>query len=668
MSSSGELRLLVCSANLGNKQPDEKSLAAWIPCDGVCSRVVVENPKYPVMMTPDEAADRKKGKVYDNDEEKFDIIVIGLQESTFDPPKNYRETSDHSDRDSLRRVSTGIQKTVHKTKGTIRKLNSLQPVPIQEWSGTVLSQQLADWLPSYSAVVNFSRGEMRLLVFVHALRPVQVLHTAAQNTGMAGLPNKAGIVAQIVLERTRLAFLSAHLEAHEGANKYAVRCNSLADILQGTAKGLHDVSLTSHYMFVLGDLNFRSELSDEDLSDDQQKARVFSMLHNQDWKGLNAADELHRALRVKDCLVGFRTPFCNFPPTFKLRRESGLNYLDQRRPSYTDRILWKTGRDLEQGIQPLIYEPIEEFASSDHKPVRAVFEVLLNEPCILRPIMKRRSSVRNFAMMIKKDAQRDIRADTRKQLHMFVSDLSCSLASTQRNALLAPLKIHESMQRMGPPNPYLLLVSYPEAVIRKPHKGWKRLSSKVMFWKTTEKGWRRSSVKMATNAPTWEEEEIHAEIKTHTADGSPIDLAGSMLRLTVMDRRKTGDDVPLGTFALNLVTLIKNCPTVGEDRPECDIHHIPVDGPLLLYGRETGRIRCSIEVWWMTEALAKLTGATANAIASMSTNSRDFVNVRSGDDRYYQSQHHLTPRERQTSLRPGSRRWWSGSNRGSNQT
>ena len=104
------IRVLVCSGNLGNQQPDEDSLAAWIPYDGTLNEVVTEVPRYPVHHqdgTHDtttsvtlQSAVRDlvaktppipprgvapENKETENEEKAcFDIIVIGMQEATFE--------------------------------------------------------------------------------------------------------------------------------------------------------------------------------------------------------------------------------------------------------------------------------------------------------------------------------------------------------------------------------------------------------------------------------------------------------------------------------------------------------------------------------------------------------------------------------------------------------
>jgi hypothetical protein len=225
---------------------------------------------------------------------------------------------------------------------------------------------------------------MRLLIFYNAKQiTLDVISLKAQNTGRGGLANKGGIAAEVnVNSSTRLAFLTAHLEAHEGAAKYAMRCSTIADIFRGTASSVTDcrcdASLASHFTFFMGDLNFRTKLTEFEAGSQEHISATHELVGKKDWEALNKHDELSQALQQKDCLVGFTTPLCSFPPTFKVLRQAGYNYNKKRSPSYTDRILYHTSHRLSDKIKPLLYEPIDGFTSSDHKPLRGAFEVELN--------------------------------------------------------------------------------------------------------------------------------------------------------------------------------------------------------------------------------------------------------------------------------------------------
>jgi hypothetical protein len=536
---------------------------------------------------------------------------------------------------------------------------------------------------------------MRLEVFSNQEVDVKVLRVSAQNTGRGGLANKGGIVTELLVNgSTRFSFLTAHLEAHEGASKYATRCSSLTNILAGTSETpADDVTLTSHFSFVMGDLNFRTELEGSaEMPEEEHKAVVRELVEKSDWHTLNKSDELRRALRQKDCLAGFQTLFCNFPPTFKVERRIGYAYNEKRRPSYTDRVLWKAGHELEKCVRPLTYEPIDTFASSDHKPVRAAFAVDLNAAYHLRPRLTRRNSVMNFAKKPRKHSVDKLAAEgVKDRLQLFVSELRCLINRNENGNEV-------------PPNPYVCLMSFPEVALRQKLSWWRKFRNKLFFQSLATSfradgsvarfasGWPRTARRMGTFDANWGEDDIACEIHTHARDGSSVDMAGAMLRMTVMDYRSTGEDSVLGTFSFNLANLLRasiekrekemrkkadqNMVTVdpparaarrpyqsdrvvsetvsseqqdgGATRPvsasvnllrrsilgfaflrkksfdstgsiddDDPIEGIQIDEPLMKNGRETGRIQCEVEAWWMSEATAKIVGTSpSNVVAT----------------------------------------------------
>lgn len=384
--STKTVKLLVCSGNLGNAEPDVSSLEAWVPEDGLCHQVL-ENQKYPVVSKQAEFGfkgnkknqeeDPPKGDgdddKYKEDEEaarkleKFDLIVLGMQESTFEPvddeileeikakldgnerdaltksdddesdnesdeesreeSESEIESEDESESesesesedekaddndgskekkdikkksDSLSRITKQVSKQTKKAtkkvtkkagratkvagkatkkvaktavKGTKKaakagtkiamssaeqatKLaakgadkaekaarqgasavntltasrdNTRSVAEIIADGTAVLHELLEQRLPSYTRILSYQRGEMRLLVFsLNKHHSVQIKSTRAQNTGMAGLANKGGIVSEVIVDRgTVFSFMTCHLEAHEGLDKYARRCSTL---------------------------------------------------------------------------------------------------------------------------------------------------------------------------------------------------------------------------------------------------------------------------------------------------------------------------------------------------------------------------------------------------------------------------------------------------------
>lgn len=479
---------------MGNQQPDRESLAAWIPQDGSV-REVVMGQKYPVVEGSGGAKRLKSARngkhlVHSNNgnanpqsqetDEKdidqehnksFDIVVIGMQEATFEVENNtptangsseslislrhathniagrakkatkavaeltmakdhlkashrasprfhFRKTSrensselsasDGPDRASMlhqegsaifSQTSPALSKlessmryssAVSSDDGSILDESRNHESQLPRTDTKVLHDMLQGQLPSYKHSVSYQRGQMRLMIFHKEDKiSMEIISVKAQNTGKGGLANKGGIVAEILVDNTRLSFMTAHLEAHEGIHKYETRCSTIADIFRGTASSsavYHcDAPLASHFTFAMGDLNFRTRIPSHEPGSESHIATTHELAELEDWKGLNYYDELQMALKENHCLSGFSTPPCMFPPTFKLERRPGYVYNPKRSPSYTDRILFFTNHRLNKNLKLMAYEPIDNCSSSDHKPIRGAFEVHLNERLKWRP-------------------------------------------------------------------------------------------------------------------------------------------------------------------------------------------------------------------------------------------------------------------------------------------
>ena len=354
-----------CTGNLGNQEPTLESLSAWIPLDGIFTTSSSSN----ASGVGNEDHDKGNNDASERIQKRYDVIAIGMQEATFGTNHNQIPVV-RSDRNLLLATDT---------------------------SRLVLKGILASHLPSYKEIVEYQRGQMRLFVFVknelYEREAVSDLSVSAENTGIGRvLNNKGGIVATFMLFQTRISFLSAHLQAHEGQGNYRRRCSSIKEILGGTKVQfekksrkhlkLYDASVTSHYMFVMGDLNFRTDFDkgnelvtnidvdevgveddeeDDDVDGDDEieaittgeedatsngepvsgkvvvPARNFDaamkLVDQKNWKALMAADELNYALQKHHALVGFKTPPCDFNPTFKVERNTGdFVYKNQRTP------------------------------------------------------------------------------------------------------------------------------------------------------------------------------------------------------------------------------------------------------------------------------------------------------------------------------------------------
>lgn len=322
----------------------------------------------------------------------------------------------------------------------------------------------------------------------------------------------------------------------------------------------------------MGDLNFRTKLPEIEGGSPEHIQASHDLVAKQDWGTLNQHDELSRALSEKKCLVGWKTPYCNFDPTFKVARKDGYSYNPKRSPSYTDRILYRTMDGLDEALRVSLYEPIGTFKSSDHKPIRGAFEIQLNEKLELLPSSESPS--------------------TSETLHMLITSIECQIDEQEYKRHIQSTKNEKKKKKdkdgdknaeanddedddagkIDPPNPFVLFVSTPpealELDLSKKKKSWKRFglkkSRKSKEQKKKENGnnnpfasqWPGTKVLQSSFEPEWSEE-VHFEVRTQSKDGSAIDLSGSLLHLSVLNDRRGNDPKLLGTFPLNLAALIK---------------------------------------------------------------------------------------------------------------
>lgn len=77
------ISILICTANLGNAQPDEESWNQLVPNDGVCSEVA--SSPYPLRRSISSESVETSTTFLKQEGRQFDLIVFGLQEATFDP-------------------------------------------------------------------------------------------------------------------------------------------------------------------------------------------------------------------------------------------------------------------------------------------------------------------------------------------------------------------------------------------------------------------------------------------------------------------------------------------------------------------------------------------------------------------------------------------------------
>ncbi|XP_037793686.1 inositol polyphosphate 5-phosphatase E-like isoform X6 [Penaeus monodon] len=189
---------------------------------------------------------------------------------------------------------------------------------------------------------------------------------------------KGGVGIGFQFFGTRMLFINSHLTAHEEKQQYRIQnfrniCHSL-DIPRLLPHKFKNKDVTHRYdcVFWLGDLNFRLAVSRDHVFERLKQPGREAYEHLLQW------DQLSQAQQKGEAFTEFKEGTISFPPTFKY--DPGTDHYDssskQRVPSYTDRILFKSGRG---AITCSSYNYCPLFRTSDHKPVSGVYE------CKIRP-------------------------------------------------------------------------------------------------------------------------------------------------------------------------------------------------------------------------------------------------------------------------------------------
>mmetsp|Transcript_17179 Transcript_17179/g.39684 ORF Transcript_17179/g.39684 Transcript_17179/m.39684 type:complete len:727 (-) Transcript_17179:40-2220(-) len=602
LGENEKINVLVCTANIGNEEPNLRSIREWIPSDGE-TKSVLQNQPYPVKSsaeierhwagTRDNSGWQRLPETFNNNEKKkesdirfddksqrFHIIAIGMQEATFEQKKSpvllqkinqVTTVVEQATKDSnyneepksyfgnvfseLRAKSKKISTPKHGNDGSGENEDDHIHYHKGNHDTNTLHQLLSDQLPSYTRAVSYQRGQMRLMIFFDEDEiSLNVLSVKAQNTGRGGLANKGGIVAECdVNSGTRISFLTAHLEAHEGLAKYNTRCSTVSDIFEGT-KSNHkdldcDVSMTSHFTFAMGDLNFRTRLPNFEMGSDEHVRAAHSLAERKDWDAINEHDELSLALRNKECFARFLTPKCYFPPTFKIQRAEGYNYVSNRSPSYTDRILYKSNNNLSQMICLQAYGPVDNFTTSDHKPMRGAFKIQLNKNLCFRPILMTRPCTRSLKLKARRKEfleckeKLKVRSDI---LHFSISSIGCKI---NEDVLLG------SLQK---PRACISFIPTPTDAIKTNDlsRSWKKYLRNNKAVARFAMKWPHTLV-IPNSLNPQKTNDVNFKIRSHFKCGGPIDLTGAMLHVLVHD---TKDNFCfIGSYTLNLAALIQDC-------------------------------------------------------------------------------------------------------------
>lgn len=310
----------------------------------------------------------------------FDLIVLGLQESTYSikstkslkvqqakpNPEAPNTSFNEDDEDEVE--DDGVGEDNDQTSQAMFGRATSLAASIEPSYQHLLDSILHVIGETFVIVKKARRAQMQLLIFCrrelkHAISKVE---RSSENTGFLHLlPNKGGLCITLTIGQTTLAFISCHLAAHEGHHKCAQRNDSVEEILGGVRSGdrRFDPTLQYHHTIWMGDLNYRltfdsrtpvtkqrtpSEYEPSLPLDDpsivveapltmtkvEQYDEILRLVKEERWAELLKLDELTREIAAGRVLDGFTALKPCFPPTFKRTKQVGmLRYSTTRRPS-----------------------------------------------------------------------------------------------------------------------------------------------------------------------------------------------------------------------------------------------------------------------------------------------------------------------------------------------
>ena len=328
--------------------------------------------------------------------EHSDIVVFGMQESTYKAPHghepdakdaafdakmakdNAKAAEDFAKKKAARGAAESDEEESDDEDGKKGKSAS-HAAGVSNNNRHLLSEIDKHVGSKFFLLDSVQRTQMRVLVYVRNSfkGKVSEVETGAENTGFAGVaPNKGGQAVKFVVENTSFVFVNSHLAAHETAKKCNKRNENVEEIFNGVRFGDQRFDFCQFdHVFWFGDLNYRCE-PPPSVVGDARRAMVMKMVEADDFAGLWKIDELQREVTAGRVYANFKTPPCEFKPTFKVARKVETEYNPKRIPSYCDRILFHSHKHLAANLSCHAYTGCHAFSTSDHKPIIGLFSVL----------------------------------------------------------------------------------------------------------------------------------------------------------------------------------------------------------------------------------------------------------------------------------------------------
>jgi len=199
------------------------------------------------------------------------------------------------------------------------------------------------------------------------LRDIETQYTRTGFGGMWG--NKGAVTIRLSIYGCSVCFVNCHLTPHD--HMLQERITDYNNIIKSQLFRVKETSniFFHDYVFWIGDLNFRlvEGYSSEEIERLVREGELIKLLGN---------DQLQRVMSSGEAFSELSEQLPTFPPTYKFEFNSS-RYDFKRRPSWTDRILYKVNANVYENLtlhaEQVSYRSIDEYVQSDHKPVVGEF-------------------------------------------------------------------------------------------------------------------------------------------------------------------------------------------------------------------------------------------------------------------------------------------------------
>lgn len=554
-----------------------------------------------------------------NRAKNIDLIAVGTQENEYKKAAARTSTAhpDNSDaEDDPDADDLVVPPSTSNSDGTASADAKCGP-----WEAMLLEHLGASWGVAKLTTL----GEMRLVVFARAEElaaggAISGVESARSATGIAHVyGNKGGLAVKLNYHHTSLVFVSTHLAAHDQHVKSRnAMCQEVLRETKAIGCSRLDVVSEFDHAFWMGDLNYRVNAnalppagpavvaaptfhvdidsaatkvqaifrgkkvrsnaaaagsghekvaaSTEKKKEHLRKWRhVKSFIDDSDWPSLLAADQLRAARDAGEAFAGFSEGDSAFSPTFKMRREPGFRYVEQRIQSYCDRVLWRSMPARAGALRQVRLVTCPDVSTSDHKPVVAEFTIRQSKPLIALDTTTMARNNRSIAIK-----SSSTKVPPQHQLPLIrLMDVKLTAAVSDHKALTDS-------------QPFFYVYANPPTLFGN-HKGKPPMSAPG----------KRVEPASADHAHewTWEDSKLPL-LRAHTA--SPIvDLSSSTMILSVYDEDIFSAPDPLGVVLVPLTPPDDEAAQSGSWRVRVE------DEPLVYYNttKGTGRLSCTIDIF-----------------------------------------------------------------------